>query len=140
MADNTLVWCSIRTQLTLSLSCPQTKQSMFRALVLFVLYTAVCCNHFVEYAIRSTVCFKLLPTAGQVVSGKYKGDDKFFALAKYGGKFFAVSEACGRCKFPMVRVLPQVPPSAGLLRDCDQHQQELLLEGFAICYQQGFYQ
>lgn len=41
-----------------------------------------------------------------MVSGKYKGNDKFFTLATYGGKFFAVSEACGRCKFPMVRVRP----------------------------------
>ncbi|CAM9798191.1 unnamed protein product [Pylaiella littoralis] len=38
----------------------------------------------------------------KVVSGKYKGDDKFFTLATHGGNFFAVSEACGRCKFPMI--------------------------------------
>lgn len=39
----------------------------------------------------------------QVVSGKYKGEDKFFTLAMYAGRFYAVSEACGRCKFPLVR-------------------------------------
>lgn len=38
----------------------------------------------------------------KVVSAKYKGNDQFFALATHGGRFFAVSEACGRCKFPMV--------------------------------------
>eukprot|EP00752_Nemacystus_decipiens_P008478 g7575.t1 len=38
----------------------------------------------------------------KVVSGKYKGEDKFFTLASHGGNYFAVSEACGRCKFPMI--------------------------------------
>ncbi|CAM9612326.1 unnamed protein product [Discosporangium mesarthrocarpum] len=43
------------------------------------------------------------PGSIQVVSGKYKGEDKYFALARHGGRMFATSEACGRCKFPMVK-------------------------------------
>lgn len=38
------------------------------------------------------------------MSGKYKGEDRVFTLAAYGGTYYAVSEACGRCKFPLVRV------------------------------------
>lgn len=42
------------------------------------------------------------PGSAKVVSGKYKGEDKFFTLAMYAGRFYAVSEACGRCKFPLI--------------------------------------
>lgn len=41
-----------------------------------------------------------------MVSGKYKGDELFFALTEYGGTYRAVGEACGRCKFPLVRGPP----------------------------------
>lgn len=48
-------------------------------------------------------CLSSIDVHAQVVSGKYKGEDKFFTLAMYAGRFYAVSEACGRCKFPLVR-------------------------------------
>ncbi|CAB1119179.1 unnamed protein product [Ectocarpus sp. CCAP 1310/34] len=45
---------------------------------------------------------ELEPGSVKVVSGKYKGEDRVFTLAAYGGTYYAVSEACGRCKFPLI--------------------------------------
>ncbi|CAM9762436.1 unnamed protein product [Choristocarpus tenellus] len=57
----------------------------------------------------------LKPSASMVVSGKYKGDELYFSLARQGGRIFAVSEACGRCKFPMIngKVTVESEPGGG---------------------------
>ncbi|CAM9824137.1 unnamed protein product [Laminaria digitata] len=60
----------------------------------------------------------------KVVSGKYKGDDKFFTLATHGGKFFAVSEACGRCKFPMINGRVKVLLGDGKAEDVKEGAEE----------------
>eukprot|EP00903_Cladosiphon_okamuranus_P017271 g15915.t1 len=53
----------------------------------------------------------------KVVSGKYKGEEKFFTLASHGGNFFAVGEACGRCKFPMINGKVKVLLGGGKAED-----------------------
>eukprot|EP00904_Undaria_pinnatifida_P002739 jgi/Undpi1/12466/HiC_scaffold_5.g02137.m1 len=58
--------------------------------------------HMMTTAMRMDILAHYATNVTQVVSGKYKGNDKFFTLATHGGKYFAVSEACGRCKFPMI--------------------------------------
>ncbi|CAN0247699.1 unnamed protein product [Ascophyllum nodosum] len=60
----------------------------------------------------------------KVVSAKYKGEDKFFALATYGGKYFAVSEGCGRCKFPMINGKVKVLVGNGKVEDIKEGEMQ----------------
>ncbi|CAM9650343.1 unnamed protein product [Scytosiphon promiscuus] len=53
----------------------------------------------------------------KVVSGKYKGEDKFFTLTTHAGEFYAVSEACGRCKFPLINGKVKLLTGEGKVED-----------------------